>query len=235
MENISLICWAIEICFRKCQPTIPRIFLFDGCEADTSQHSPRKSNVPSWVLKYTKQTPLVWSLTSEFYPSGTPIPPILHFLPCAAAPHAPRLIMPSRCYELKGWHCGHGGHGGNFSWLCSNLGVLAKNNDLNFCFPWKVFCIPCLPNLPPKNASFGTLLFLLLRPFRYPQLSFETCCGMPTLLTVASWSYACQLVHFQFGPKPPTQEFEDLYWMVCTWTAPTKLLLHEFVHEPPES
>lgn len=117
------------------------------------------------------------------------------FLPCAAAPNAPRPIMPSRCYELKGWHCGHGGHGGNFSWLCWGF---SRKQWSWFCFPWKVFCIPCLPNLPPKNVSFGTLLFLLLRPFRYPQLSFETCCVMPTLLTVASWSYAYQLVHFQF-------------------------------------
>ena len=115
--------------------------------SETSQHShrsQRKPNLQSGVLKHIKQidSPLVWSLASDFSHSGTPIPsytshfswvPLSLYLPRDAAPNAPRLILPSGGYELKGWHCGHGRHAGDLSWPCSNLWV-CPSNESSFVF-----------------------------------------------------------------------------------------------------
>ena len=152
------------------------------------------------------------------------------FPPCAAAPNAPRIIMPSRCYELKGWHCGHGG---NFFWLCSNLGVFAKTMIL-ILFSLKGF----LHTVLAKSTTQKCLVWDAV-------VSFAPAIPLPTVFirnmlchaNVASGGVLklCMSDRSLSVCPKPTQKLEDLFWMVCTWTAPTKLLLHEFVHEPPES
>ena len=151
-------------CFRKCQHTIPRIFLFDGCEADTSQHSPRKSYVPSWVLKCIKQTdsPLVWSLTSEFYPSGTPIPPIFHGFDitfsamCCCAKctkaHNAQSMLRTEGMALRSWR----------SWrqlFLAVLGGFRENNDLNFVCLARFFAYRACQIYHPKMPRLGRCCF----------------------------------------------------------------------------
>lgn len=219
-------------CFRKCQHTIPRIFLFDGCEADTSQHSPRKSYVPSWVLKCIKQTdsPLVWSLTSEFYPSGTPIPPIFHGFDitfsamCCCAKctkaHNAQSMLRTEGMALRSWR----------SWrqlFLAVLGVFAKTMIL-ILFALQGFLHTVLAKSTTQKCLVWDAVVSFAPAIPLPTAFIRNMLCHANVANGGVLKLCMSARSLSVCPKPPTQKLEDLYWMVCTWTAPTKLLLHEF-------
>ena len=90
-------------------------------------------------------------------------------LPRDAAPTAPRLILPGRSYELKGWHSGHGRHDSDFFLGCARIQGSEPKTMILILFSltclwahrFKVDDVAPRTMHPHTNALFGTLFFFV--------------------------------------------------------------------------